>query len=100
MNGPVVKRPFRDDVDDPPSCPHEILLLKSIIHTLPVSTADCDRGFSTMNVIATKCINRLLVETVTNLLFLSLLGSPQSTGQERSVTVVMANDMRMFGEFC
>ena len=78
MNGPAVKRAFRDYVDDPPSCPHDILLLKSIIHTLPVSTADCEHRFSTMNVIATKCRNRLLVETVSNLLFLNLVGPPQS----------------------
>ena len=31
-----------------------------------------------MNVIAIKCRNRLLVETVSNLLFLSLVGPPQS----------------------
>ena len=36
---------------------HEISQLKSIVHALPLSTADCERGFSTMNVIATKTRN-------------------------------------------
>ena len=57
---------------------HHEILLKSIIHTLPVSTADCERGVSTTNVIATKCRNTRLVKTVSNLLFLSLVGPPQS----------------------
>ena len=35
----------------------QISQLKSIIHTLPLSTADCERGFSTMNVIATTTRN-------------------------------------------
>ena len=120
MNDPAVKRAFRDYVDDTPSFPREILLLKSTIHTLPVSTGDCERGFSTMNVIATKCRNRLLVETVSNLLFLSLVGSPQSKCQPSKYVKEWlkchrnvddnrtkkvsdcsdANDMRMFCQFC
>ena len=52
--------------------------LTSIIHTLPVSTADCERGLSTMKIIATKTRNRLLVKTISNMLFLSLVGPPQA----------------------
>ena len=78
LEGPAINRAFGDYVDEPSSCPHEINQLKSIIHTLPVSTADCERGFSTMNVIATKTRNRLLVKTINNLLFLSLVGPPQA----------------------
>ena len=48
LEGPAIKRAFRDYVDEPSSRPHDIS------HTYPVSTADCERGFSTMNVIATK----------------------------------------------
>ena len=46
--------------------------------SLPVSTAVCERGLSTINVIATKSGNRLLVKTISNLFFLSLVCPPQA----------------------
>ena len=40
--------------------------------------SDCERVFSSMNVIATKTRNRLLVKTISNLLFFRLVGPPQA----------------------
>ena len=46
--------------------------------SLPVSTAVCERGLSTINVIATKTGNQLLVKTISNLFFLSLVCPTQA----------------------
>ena len=42
---------FRDFIDQPENIPESVLKLKGIVNSLPVSSADCERGFSTMNVI-------------------------------------------------
>lgn len=76
-----VTNAFRDYLDNQNHCPILIKQLKSIVHTLPVSTADCERGFSAMNNIATKLRNRLLVDNVSNLMFISLVGPPLSQFQ-------------------
>ena len=66
LEGPVIKRAFRQRVivmwpwNWPVKIDHP--------HLTRVSTAGCERGFSTTNVIATKSKNRLLVKTITNLL--------------------------------
>lgn len=65
---------FRDFVDEPQCVPQSVKQLQSVIHTLPVSSADCERGFSTMNVICTDLRNSLTVEHMSNLMFISLVG--------------------------
>ena len=48
--------------------------LFSVVSTLPVSTAECERGFSAMNRILTEERNRMTVSTLNSLLFLGVNG--------------------------
>lgn len=48
--------------------------LDVLIKTLPVTSADAERGFSTMNVISNELRNRLSVPRLSNLMFVSLVG--------------------------
>jgi hypothetical protein len=70
-----MKNSSRDFVTDKTVVPN-IKKLLSIIATYPVTSADCERGFSTMNDICTKTRNSLDIENVSDLLFLSLVGPP------------------------
>lgn len=72
------KQAFRDYIDDPKIIPDPIVKLKSVVNTLPVSSADCERGFSSMNLICTDLRNRLTVSHISNLMFISLVGPPVS----------------------
>ena len=65
---------FRDYVDQPDHTPKTIALLKSIINSLPVSSADCECGFSSMNIICSDYRNRLKLEHVSNLMFIFSVG--------------------------
>lgn len=67
---------FRDYIDDPIIMPAELSRLKTVIDTLPVTSADCERGFSTMNVICTDLRNSLTVSHIDNLMVISLVGPP------------------------
>ena len=58
------KDDFRDYVDQPDHTPKTIALLKSIINTLTVSSANCERGFSSLNINCSDDSNRLKVEHV------------------------------------
>lgn len=69
---------FRDFIDNPEFTPAAITKLQSILNSLPVSSADCERGFSTMNVICTDLRNALTVSHTSNLMFISLVGPPLS----------------------
>lgn len=71
-----LREPFRDYVDDPNQIPAAITKLKAVLRTLPVSSADCERGFSSMNVICSDIRNRLDVHHIDNLIFISLVGPP------------------------
>jgi hypothetical protein len=48
--------------------------LDTVIKTIPVTSADAERGFSTMNIISTELRNRLSVPRLANLMFVSLVG--------------------------
>ena len=50
--------------------------LIGVIHTLPVSTAECERGFSRMNLICTPLRSMLTVKHLSSLMFMSLVGPP------------------------
>jgi hypothetical protein len=47
----------------------------------PVSTVDCERGFSRMNLIKTDVRNKLAINTLENLLRVSLHDSDETTFQ-------------------
>ena len=49
-----------------------------ILNTLSVSSADCERGFSTMNVVCSDLRNALTVQHISNLMLMSLVGPPVS----------------------
>ena len=67
---------FQDFVDSPSIVPASMKMVKGIIQTLPVSSADYERGFSSMNAICTDLRNSLTVEHINSLMFISLVGPP------------------------
>ena len=52
--------------------------LRSAIETIPVTSADAERGFSAMNNISSPLRSRLGVDRLANLIFVSLIGPPIS----------------------
>jgi hypothetical protein len=50
--------------------------LISVLKVLPVSSADCERGFSQMNLFHTSGRNRLIVTSVNDLLMIGINGPP------------------------
>jgi hypothetical protein len=63
------------------SPPADLKPLLKTVNTLPVSTAECERGFSLMNIICTDHRNSLLVKNIANLMFINLNGPPLSLWQ-------------------
>jgi len=62
--------------DDTAQLPQDLMELKSAIETIPVTSADAERGFSSMNIIMSPLQNRLGVERLANLVFVSLTSPP------------------------
>src|SRR5690606_34357994 len=56
--------------------PADLHELHSTISTLPTSTAECERTFSTINIIVTDQRSSLTVENTRNLLVLNINGPP------------------------
>jgi len=70
-------RAFRDYRDKGGKrIPDELKPLMTAIDTVPVCTAECERGFSQMNLIMSPTRNSLKVDTVAHLLFGKLVGPP------------------------
>ena len=69
---------FRDYVDNPSITSPSITLIKSVVNTLPVSSSECERGFSLINNICTDRRNKLTVAHISEPTFLSLVGPPLS----------------------
>jgi len=65
-------RDFIDEKSAPFS--EELVELRSVIETIPVTSADAERGFSAMNNISSPLRNRLGVDRLANLIFVSLIG--------------------------
>jgi len=55
-------------------------ILINSINTLPVSTAECERGFSKLNILcSTRCLrSKLSVNHLSSLMFVSMCGPPVS----------------------
>ena len=72
---PVVRafREYRDNGGK--QVPAGLQLLLTAL-TIPVCTAECERGFSQMNLIVSPTRNQLAVATVSSLLFAKLVGPP------------------------
>lgn len=56
--------------------PAALNTLFACIDTLPVSTAECERGFSQMNLICTDQRNSLLTTTISSLMMININGPP------------------------
>lgn len=54
----------------------EIQELNILIKTLPVSTAECERGFSLMNIICSDLRSKLTTKNISNLMFINVNGPP------------------------
>lgn len=77
MNYCSVKQDFRDYKENPNMAIKEGLLkLKHTVDTLAVSTAECERGFSAMNIIVSPLRNQLKIVNVSSLMFVKLVGPP------------------------
>jgi hypothetical protein len=79
FNIPFVKtvNAFRDYVDDigrrePP----DLKPLLNCMHLVPCSTAECERGFSLLNIIVSDARCNLLVSHVSSLMFIKIHGPP------------------------
>lgn len=69
---------MREYVSNQNVIPKNLRLLKNCIDSLACGTAECERGFSAMNLIVTDLRTRLLVENVSDLLFIKINGPPVS----------------------
>lgn len=70
---------FRDFVEssgDDSDTPDDLKPLINCTKVIPCSTAECERGFSQMNLIITPIRTRLLIERVSALMFIKLHGPP------------------------
>ena len=70
--------------------PPSIRKAKSILGAIAVSSAEAERGFSKMNVIYSVKRSRLLVENVSNLMTIDLLGLPQKRVGSHIICKIMA----------
>jgi len=52
--------------------------LLNAINNIPISTSECERGFSQMNLIVTPTRASLQLSTVANLMFIKLVSPPVS----------------------
>ena len=68
---------FQDYVDSQgPRVPDDLQPLLRCCFCIPVSSSECERGFSQMNLVCTSVRNRLLIERISNLMFVKLDGPP------------------------
>ena len=56
--------------------PDDLQSLLRCCSCIPVSSAECERGFSQMNLVCTSVRNHLLIEGISNLMFAKLHGPP------------------------
>ena len=67
-------RKYRDS--DGKDTPDELMELLVAVNSIPIASAECERGFSQMNLICTANRASLLTSTISSLLFLNLVGPP------------------------
>jgi hypothetical protein len=54
--------------------PEKLLVLKYALSTIPISSSECERGFSRMNLIVTPIRTSLPTKTISNMLFIRIVG--------------------------
>ena len=69
---------FREYCENPSKVPKFLRdsLVFNILHTIPISTAEAERGFSQMNLIISPLRSNLLISHVGSLLFITINGPP------------------------
>ena len=77
LNGRNVVEKFRDFKEtNGKKLKPELRLLLAAAETYPATTAECERGFSFMNKMATKKRNSLQMKKISDLMFIKLNGPP------------------------
>ena len=64
--------------------------LMNAVNTIPCSTAECERGFSSMNIIVTNLRSDLLVQDVSALMFIMINGPSSSIWKAEKICYVLA----------
>lgn len=67
-------RGMMDYITNPNRFPERLIPVKNCVDSLACGTAECERGFSAMNLIITDLRNNLLIQNVSNLLFIKING--------------------------
>ena len=65
---------MREFIETPDQFPKALVRLKALIETFSPSSAECERGFSTMNIVCTDLRNRLAVKNMSSCMFISING--------------------------
>lgn len=80
------------------SCP-DLLAVIDLVLSLPASTADCERGFSTMNMVKSDWRSSLLSDTLSDLLIIHLC-SPEIKDFDPSTAVMLwhKNSVRTYSD--
>jgi len=77
----VVRRGFQEYIDNVRSeglldPPERLVGLIEATKTIAVSTAECERGFSPMNILASRVRSSNTIETLSTLTFIKCVGPP------------------------
>ncbi|XP_027132754.1 E3 SUMO-protein ligase KIAA1586-like [Larimichthys crocea] len=67
---------FRDYKENSSEIPENLSPLTNILNLIPVSNAECERGFSLMNIIVSPLRCRVSIQSVSSLMFVNLNGPP------------------------
>jgi len=71
-------RRLRILIDEETNKIEELNEINNLIKTIPCSTAECERGFSMMNIICTDIRSRLTIHNISNLMLININGPPLS----------------------
>lgn len=76
LNERVIKNAFRDFKENNGRIPDDLAPLINCTRVIPCSTAECERGFSQMNLIITDQRSKILIKHASALMFIKLHGPP------------------------
>ncbi|KAL4121027.1 hypothetical protein QTP88_013612 [Uroleucon formosanum] len=78
LNQEKTLRGLRILIDEETNEIEELNEINNLIKTIPCSTAECERGFSLMNIICTDIRSRLTIQNISNLMMININGPPLS----------------------
>lgn len=76
LNERETVRGFREYLLDRNEVPDKLFPLKNTLATIAISSSECERGFSQMNLIVTSSRSSLLIRTTSALMFIRMVGPP------------------------